>query len=424
MKVCVVGLGYVGLPLAIRLSEIGYQVLGIDRDRRKIGLLKKGVLPFAQKEPDLKKKFGKVIKKKKTHFSKDFLKLSSSRVVFICVDTPVSKNGPDYSSLISAIKNVSKYFKRGTIIIIESTISPLTTQDLIIPFIEKESNMKVNKDFAIAVVPERIRPNYIFKQLTTLSRVIGVSDKKIQPFLTKIYSKITSGDLDFVDTTTAEVAKTVENTYRDINIAFANEIALACEHLGVDVWKIRELVNKSPWRDMHKPGSGVGGHCIPKDPWLLSASVKNRKLKLIQTARQINDSMPNHIYELASKALREASKDITKSRLAILGYSYVENSDDSRNSPTQTLIKILEKQKIKFAIQDPYIHPYNLEKPEEIIRGTDCLIIMVAHRAYKRLKKLKFTDTMMTKIIIDGRNLINKTRAQEKGFIYKGIGNI
>lgn len=422
MKVSVVGLGYVGLPLAIRLTEIGFEVLAIDKDKQKIASLKIGYLPFAKEEPKLQEKLKKTSTSKKLDFSTTFSGISTSKIIFICVNTPVEKDKPNYSFLISALKSVSKYFKKGTIIIIESTVSPLTTKDLITPILEKESKMSVSKDFFVAVIPERIRPNYIFKQLTSLPRVIGISDKKIQPVLVKIYSKITSGGLDFVDTTTAEVVKTVENTYRDINIAFANEVALACEELGVNIWQVRELVNKSPFHDLHKPGSGVGGHCIPKDPILLTSSLQ-REMPLTLTARKINDFMPNHILELTKKALKQAKKEIKTARLAILGYTYVENSDDTRNSPTETLVKLLERDNINFSIHDPLVRIYKKDI-DSVIRNSDCLILMVAHSAYKKLNLKRIAKLMRSKVIIDGRNLFKKVDALKIGFIYKAIGNV
>ena len=419
MKVGVIGLGYVGLPIALKLSQLGFSVLGIDINTQKIAKLKAGQLSFAGDEPRLEEYFMEQYKKGRLNFTSSFEKISDRDLIFITVDTPTLDKTPDYHSLKSALENVSKNLKKGSIVIIESTVSPQACEKLVIPQIEKCSKLKVNKDFFVATVPERIRPNHIFEQLTTLSRVIGISDKKIQPILKKIYSEITSGDIDFTDLTTAETVKTVENSFRDVNIAFANEVAIACEELGVNVWEVRELVNKSPFHNMHKPGAGVGGHCIPKDPWLLASSVKKRKMKLIETAREINDLIPMHVWNLAKSTLK-----VSNPKLAILGYSYVENTDDTRNSPTQTLVEILKKEKIAFEVHDPNVKEFSKKSTEQVLKRTDCLILMVAHDAYKKINLRQVGKIMRNKIIIDGRNFFDKEQAQKQGFIYLGVGNV
>lgn len=424
MKVTVVGLGYVGLPLTIRLSQLNFDVLGIDKDLKKIQKLQKGMLPFAQEEPFLEDYFKKVYRKGKISFACTFEKLTTRELIFICVDTPIIGKVPNYQSLTSALKSIALNLKKGSVVIIESTVAPNTCKNLVIPILQKQSKLKINQDFFVATVPERIRPNHIFKQLTTLSRVIGVSDKKIESLLKKVYSKITSGDIDFTDLTTAETVKTVENSFRDVNIAFANEVAIACEELGVDVWKVRELVNKSPFHNMHKPGAGVGGHCIPKDPWLLASSVKVNRLNLIETARKINDNMPAHIFALAREALKEKKIKIANANFVILGYSYVGNSDDTRNSPTVALLKILEKNGFKYKIFDPHIEKYSHLSMYDAAKSADALVLMVEHDLFKKIDFKKLSKTMKSKIIIDGRNFFIKRELENKGFKYLGIGNV
>ncbi len=424
MKIAVVGLGYVGLPLTIRLSQLNFDVSAIDINSEKIEKLQRGILPFAQDEPRLKEYFKKEYSKEKMTFSCEFTEVRDCALVFINVDTPILDKNPNYSSLISALKSISNFLKKGSIVIIESTVAPKTTEDLVIPTIEKYSKLRINKDFFVATVPERIRPNHIFEQLTTLPRVIGVSDKSITAKLKNIYSKITSGGLDFTDVTTAEVVKVAENTYRDVNIAFANELALACEELGVNVYKIRELINKSRFHDLHMPGAGVGGHCIPKDPWLLVSSVAREELGIVIRSRQVNDSMPQHMFDLIKLALAKSGISPQNSKVAILGFSFVEDTDDSRNSPTQSLVEILRSKKIKFKIHDPFVVPYKNSKLEDVIKGSDCLVLMVAHGTYKKLDPAKFGKLMRNKIIIDGRNFFDAAKARKLGFLYKGVGNV
>lgn len=422
-KTAVVGLGYVGLPLALRLSQSNFFVNAIDINIDKINSLKKGILPFAQNEPNLESYLKREIKRRNIKFISSFEPVQYCSYIFICVDTPVLNKKPNYTALKSAIRNVGSFLTKGSTVIIESTVAPNTTKNLVTPLLEKQSNLKVNKDFFVATVPERIRPNHIFEQLTTLSRVIGVSDKKIEAPLKKVYSQITSGEIDFTDLTTAETVKTVENSLRDVNIAFANEIAIACEEIGVNVWEVRELVNKSPFHNMLEPGAGVGGHCIPKDPWLLMSSVNKNQMKMTKCARNINSNMPSYIYELIREALKEKGKNIKNSNLAILGYSYVENSDDTRNSPTQTLIEILKNNNVEFKIHDPEVKEYSKILLYQTLEKSDCLILMVSHSQYKKLNLSKVANIMRTKIIIDGRNFINKDQVLSQGFLYKGVGN-
>lgn len=424
MKVTVIGLGYVGLPLAIRLSLLKYDVFAIDKNVKKIELLSRGLLPFAKDEPNLKTFFNKSKKLKNLVFTNSYEVVSSTELIFICVDTPTVNHKPAYESLLSAVKGISKFLKKNQTIILESTLAPKTTQNLIIPTIEKNTKLKLNRDFFVAVAPERIRPNYIFAQMTTLPRIVGVSTQKIAPKIKKVYSKITSGDIDITDLLTAEVAKTVENTYRDVQIAFANEIAIACEELGVNVWEIRRLVNKDPYKNIHSPGAGVGGHCIPKDPWLLASSIHKAKLTLTKSARHINDSMPKHIFNMITTVLEPKRIRPQKSKIAILGYSFVENSDDTRNSPTETLSKILSSKKIMFNIHDPHVSKYADQSVYEIVKGADVIVLMVVHDAYKKLQLPKLAKLMRTKIIIDGRNFFDKDTVNKVGFLYKGIGNV
>src|SRR3989344_2307914 len=424
MKVAIIGLGYIGLPLTFLLSSKKYDVIAIDKDMDKIKKLRKGVLPFARNEPLFKEYFARSLQNKNVVYTKYFESIKETDIILVSVDTPIIGKKPNYKALDSAISQLAVNIKKKSIVVIESTLAPNTTKNFVIPTIEKLSRLKVNTDFYVAVVPERIRPGYIYKQLTSFPRVIGISSPKIKSVMRKIYKDITNGELDFVDLTTAETVKTVENTFRDVNIAFANEVAIACEEQGVNVWEVRKLINKSPFHNMLEPGAGVGGHCIPKDPWLLASSVIKQSLKITRTARAINDSMPKHVLELAEKSLAIIGRKIKNTNLVILGYSYIGNSDDSRNSPTKDLVKRLKMKKAIFKIHDPYVSPYDQTNLERVITGADCLILMVAHDYYKKLKLKDIASKMNIKIIVDGRNFFDKKQAQKNGFIYKGVGNV
>jgi UDP-N-acetyl-D-mannosaminuronic acid dehydrogenase len=214
----------------------------------------------------------------------------------------------------------------------------------------------------------------------------------------------------------------VENAYRDVQIAFANEVALICESYGADVYTVRELVNKSPFRAMHMPGSGVGGHCIPKDPWLLVASVSSSTpIRLVPAARAINDSMPVHVGEMAARLLRQAGQPVGGSRFAVLGYAYLEDSDDARNSPTAELVRWLEERGASIAIHDPFVEECERDL-ESVVRGADCLVLMVAHSAYRSLDLAHLGSIMRTRTVVDGRHVLDRNDALAAGFIYRCVG--
>jgi UDP-N-acetyl-D-mannosaminuronic acid dehydrogenase len=238
-----------------------------------------------------------------------------------------------------------------------------------------------------------------------------------------LYRHIVQADLDPADCITAELVKTAENAYRDVQIAFANEVAMICEAVGGDVWKVRELVNKSPGRQMHLPGAGVGGHCIPKDPWLLAYGVKDRDvpLRIIPAARAVNDSMPLHMVELLSGALTEAGRELKGARVAVLGYAYLEDSDDTRNSPSEVLVSRLREMGAEVVIHDPWVEEYRGDALQ-FARGCDAAVVMVAHSVYRTLNLDLLKAALRTPVLIEGRRVFEVKQAQAAGLIYRGIG--
>jgi UDP-N-acetyl-D-mannosaminuronic acid dehydrogenase len=292
------------------------------------------------------------------------------------------------------------------------------------PILEKTSGLKVNEDFYLANCPERVMPGKLLANIENCSRVVGGMSPETAQAVVELYRCIVKADLDPTDCLTAELVKTIENTYRDVQIAFANEVALLCESVGADVWEVRQLVNKSPQRDMHLPGPGVGGHCIPKDPWLLVHGAGDGfEARLIPTARAINDSMPLHMVELVEGALREAGKKVRGARIAVLGYAYKENTDDTRNSPAIPLITRLEELGAEVAVHDPYVSGYN-DELEEVVTGRDCVVVMAAHDQYCELDLENLKTLLRMPVLIDGRNVFGMRKAQEAGFIYKEVGNV
>jgi len=328
----VVGLGYVGLPLLLYLSKLGFRTIGIDKNKKKVAKLTSNKLDFLKNNKTAQILLKSYTKNKKHTISNNFKDLKDADLIFISVDTPIQKNRkPDNTNISQVCEKLAKHLKKNSIIIIESTLAPKTTQEIAIPALEKSSNLKINKDFYIAVCSERIRPNQdIFKDLTTFPRVLGTSSTKINNLVISIYKLITKGEVDAVDIVTAEIVKTTENALRDVKIAFANEISKICDSLGSSAWEVARLINKRyGYTEMLQPGIGVGGHCLPKDPWLLLSSNNHTKNSLIAQARRVNDSMPAYCAKRIAKILRESS--VKNPKVLILGYSYIEKNSHTRS---------------------------------------------------------------------------------------------
>ena len=257
---------------------------------------------------------------------------------------------------------MGNYIRRGALVVVESTVAPGTTDNVVKPLLEKASGMKAGKDFFLAFCYERVMVGRLIRNIVDLPRVVGGINQESTERAMELYGHIVKAKLCPTDILTAEVAKVVENTYRDVNIAFANEVGLICESLGVDAYKVRELVNtlpndpanpaSNPIRNMHYPGAGVGGHCLPKDPWLLKYGLdKYGKFKffpkVIVSSRELNDSMPKHVVDLVENALAEHGKKLKGAKVAILGVAFIENSDDTRNTPSATLYCRVEETRSK-----------------------------------------------------------------------------
>jgi UDP-N-acetyl-D-mannosaminuronic acid dehydrogenase len=266
-------------------------------------------------------------------------------------------------------------------------------------------------------------PGKLLANIRNVSRVVGGMSQETAQTMQELYRQIVDADIDLTDCITAELVKTVENAYRDVQIAFANEVALICERVGGDVWKVRELVNKSPGRMMLMPGAGVGGHCIPKDPWLLAYSVRasDLVLRVLPTARSVNKSMPSHMVELLETALKSAGKHICESHILVMGYAYLEDSDDARNSPSQELVSILQDRAAKVTIHDPHIAAYQGSLLEKAM-GCDAVVVMVRHKEYLTLELKSLAAVMKTPLMIDGRAVFKKDEASQAGVRYWRVG--
>jgi UDP-N-acetyl-D-mannosaminuronic acid dehydrogenase len=422
-RTVVIGLGYVGLPVAARFAQVGFDVTGLDVNAHKVGEINAGVCPIEGDEPGLAELVAEVIATGRLRGTTDYAVCQEADVVLVAVETPIdSLHQPRYSALRAALRALEPNLMPGAMVIIESTVAPGTMERLVRPVLEAHGKRRSGVDFYLVHCPERVMPGLLLNNLARMSRVVGGDTAEAAKLAQMFYRHIVAAELDVTDCVTAELVKTAENAYRDVQIAFANELALICERVGADVWQVRELVNKSPGRNMLLPGAGVGGHCIPKDPWLLAYGASDMATaKLIPAAREVNDYMPLHMAELTVDALEDVGQEVEEARIAVLGYAYLENSDDTRNSPSVSLINRLEELGAEVVVHDPWVPEYrgNLE---ERVRGCDAVVLMVAHEEYRNMDLGELRTWVARPILIDGRNVFSAELAQGMGWEYRGVG--
>lgn len=431
-RIGLIGLGFVGIPVAARLAEAGFDVIGLDVDSRKVEAINQGRYPIEGDEPELPALLQKVVQEGRLRSTTHYPEALRDRdAVIVCVQTPfdVDRLEPRYDALRSAVQDIGRHLRPGMLVIIESTIAPTTMTRLVQPILEEESRLRAGHDFDLVHCPERVMPGKLLKNLTTLPRVIGGITPQAAERARAIYSRFIQAQLDIADLVTAEVVKTAENAYRDVQIAFANELAVMCEHLGVDAYAIRSLVNKSPERNVHLPGVGVGGHCIPKDTWLLAYGTKGKYTPDVMiTARRLNDRMPIHTAALTIEALTDSGVPVTGSRVLLLGAAYLHNTDDTRNTPMVPLARALTSRGAAVVVHDPLVRgnvdgiPVDNRPWAELLSEADAAVLVTGHETYRSLSLEKMARTMRHPLLIDGRNFWSRDEAEAAGFYYAGVG--
>jgi len=414
-RICIIGLGYIGLPAAAIFASNGYKVVGVDINSKIIETVKKGEVII--EEPYLKNIVQQEVISGNLTVSRE---PQEADVFIIAVPTPITKNKKaDMSFVRKATEKITPYLRKGNIVVLESTSPTGTVKNLIVPILKK-SGLKIGEELYVGYCPERVLPEQILFELVNNNRIIGGINRKSAEKIKDLYQTFVKGEIYITDTNTAEMCKVVENTYRDVNIAFANELSKICENIGVDVWEVVKLCNKHPRVNIHQPGPGVGGHCLAVDPWFIVE--RNPALaRIVKLARETNDSMPKFVFNKIKNILKniKGTKKVT-----ILGITYKANIDDTRESPIINLIELLEKHKYKITIVDPYVKEfrYKIENVAEAAKDSDLLILAVNHKEFKDLDFDLIAKKMRNKIILDTRNYFNKTILKNKGFKYYLLG--
>jgi UDP-N-acetyl-D-mannosaminuronic acid dehydrogenase len=414
-KICIIGLGYIGLPAAAMFASNDHKVIGVDINNKVIDALEKGEVII--EEPYLKNMIEQEVASGNLIASKE---PQEADAFIIAVPTPLTKNKKANMSLVKkAAKSIVPYLRKGNIVVLESTSPTGTVKNLIIPILKK-SGLQIGEELYVGYCPERVLPGQILFELVNNNRIIGGINRKSAENIKYLYQTFVKGEIYLTDTTTAEMCKIVENTYRDVNIAFANELAKICENTGADVWEVIKLCNKHPRVNIHQPSPGVGGHCLAVDPWFTVE--KNPDLaRIIKLARETNDSMPQFIFNKIENILKNI-KGMRK--VTILGITYKANIDDTRESPIINLIKLLEKQEYKISVVDPYVKEfrYKVENVVEAANNSDLIVLAVNHKDFKELDFDILAKKMRNTFILDTRNYFDKNIIVNKGFKYYLLG--
>jgi len=427
-KIAVMGLGYVGLPTATVLAKSGFQVVGIDINSEIVNGVSQGI--SHTREPDLDELILKISKQGNLNATDNALQaLSEADIIIVCVQTPVNKDKkPNLTYLKKACGSIAKVLRNGKLVIIQSTMPPKTMENLVVPILEAQSGLKCGEDFWSAYCPERMTPGNGLKDLVTHARIIGGYNPESIELAAELFRFVTKGELLLTDIKSAEVAKLAENTFRYVNIAFANELALVCNELGVDGAEVIRLANTHPRVNIHKPGCGVGGPCLRKDTYLLAAPNEKKRYRpeLMLASVRLNDYMPEHTVQLAVDALRRVGKSVRNSKIAVLGIAYKGEVNDARDTPSEGIICKLLSLGAEVVTYDPYCKEcFGAIKASDIkglVKNADCLIIATGHKVFSELKLQEIRALMKEKpIIIDGRRIINPEEAKKQGFIYSAI---
>ncbi|MFC1901636.1 nucleotide sugar dehydrogenase [Chloroflexota bacterium] len=415
-KICLFGLGHIGLPTACLLATQGYEVVGIDTSEEVVGAVNRGEELF--EEPEL----GVLLQDALTSNNLRAKTEPEAAHVFL-ITVPVLLNIKNKMSDLTNMRAVAEVIrhqlKKHDLVILESTVPLGTSEKVLLPLLEK-SGLKCGRDFYLAHCPERAMPGSTVHEIIYNDRIIGGINRKSAILARELYSCFVKGNFYLTDLRTAEMVKLVENTSRDVNIALANEFAEIAEESGVNIWEIIELANKHPRVNILRPGPGVGGDCLPRDPWFLTEN-STKSNRIVPLAREINNLMPNHVLTLAKMLL----KGIDNPTITILGIAYKGDVDDTRETPVLKFIKLAQDEGFKVKIHDPVVKrfEYELYPLAEAAQSSDCLVIITDHTQFKQIDPEEISYLMRNRNVIDTRGILNQRKWRRAGFKLKVLGD-
>ena len=414
LKICVIGQGYIGLPTSLLFAKENCDVIGVDINKKIVSSLNKGILTI---EENLQNLLTSVLKQG-NYCAKEIPEFADAYI--ITVPTPYIKSNYecDLSYVISACKSILPYIKKGNTIIIESTIAPLSMKNVIEPFFEKKG-FQIGTDLFLAHCPERVLPGNIINELINNNRIVGGVTKNCAKKASELYKIFVKGNIVETTCEVAEMSKCMENTFRDMNIALANELVKICTEVNINALEVIKVANQHPRVNIHNPGPGVGGHCLAIDPYFIY-SVAPKNAKLIKLSRDINVSMPKFVVDRTKKILEKFVNQVDC--ISIFGVAYKGNSDDDRESPSYEIINELKKEYV-VNIYDPHINEYDISI-EKILKNSSLVLILADHDEFKNLNfdyLIKYMDNPIifdTKNIIDSDNIPNEISLFNFGNIY------
>ena len=434
IKVCVIGIGRIGLPTALSFANKNLSTIGVDINTELVNSINSGKYPLDD-EPEFDKIFDKVTKNKFFSATDNISEaLTKSNVVILSLPTPMDKNCvPNYSALFSVAQDLHDFIQHETLIIVESTVEPGFIEDEFIKIIEgKNKKLTCNIDFSIVACPETANPGEIFSDFHKLPRLIGGFDERFSQITAELYHYVFNVEIIHLpNCKTANAAKLTANVFRDVNIAFINELAMLFEKMDIDIMKVIEACDRKYNFQAHYPGSGVGGPCLPVNSYQYLNTARKTfdgVLRMIETAREINEHMPHHTVEIVVDALNESEKSIKNSNIGILGISYKPNVADIQLSPAEEIVKHLEQLGAKIKIYDPFYKSQNIfshmcsNSFNDVVENSDALILVTAHDEFKNIDPKILFSKMNTPIFVDTRGIMNIESAKKSGLIFRGIG--
>jgi len=428
-SIAVIGLGHVGMTTAAVFADAGFIVIGADLKKEVIGVVTSGKSHI--RELRLDELVDKVVREGRLKATTNTQQAArEADIAIICVQTPITKDKKsDQTYLGKACEAVAEGLSMGKLVVVQSTVPPGTMKNLVARILEEGSGLKCGEDFWLANCPERIAPGKAIQEFIENVRIVGGYDSESVEIAVELFKTVTKGEIMTTDCTSAEVAKLAENAFRDVNIAFANEVALICERMGLDVTEVIRLANTHPRVNIHKPGCGVGGPCLPKDPYLLLHPVKEKgfKSRVIEPSRKLNDYMSKHTVELVVKALRKLGKDVSESKVSVLGVAYKGEVDETRYSPAESIVRELMDLGAEVVVYDPYCEEsFGAERAKDVneaVRGADCMVIATDHKMFRVLDLMRIKALMKeSSALVDGRRIVHPIEAKKQGFVYYGIG--